>query len=159
MFSDLYWIDATDKIRIAIMARPRAGDWLEDEVAHWERSGVGVVVSLLEPEEVDELELRREGPLCVARGIDFLSFPIPDRGLPQDVGQAMRFAAEVVDRGRPIAVHCRAGIGRSSIIAAAILVSLGVTPADALAAIQRARGVPIPDTDSQRDWVLHLARP
>lgn len=138
------------------MARPRAGDWLEDEIAHWQHSGVGIVVSLLEREEVADLELQREAPLCTASGIDFRSFPIPDRGLPADTGEALRFAAEVAGTGKPVAVHCRAGIGRSSLMAAAMLVSAGADPAMALMAIEAARGVPVPDTDAQRDWVLGL---
>ena len=33
--------------RLAIMARPRAGDWLEDEISGWRAQGVEIVVSLL----------------------------------------------------------------------------------------------------------------
>lgn len=156
MHSTLYWIDAPGALRLAIMARPRAGDWLEDEVAHWQRSGVGVVVSLLEREEVEDLELQREAALCAANGIDFRSFPIRDRGLPADTREARRFAASVAAAGKPVAIHCRAGIGRSSLMAAAMLVGDGVDPAAALRAIGTARGLPIPDTDAQRDWVLAL---
>lgn len=158
MHSTLYWIDTPSPLRLAIMARPRAGDWLEDEIAHWRRSGVGVVVSLLEREEVEDLELQREATLCAENGIDFRSFPIPDRGLPADAGEAVRFAAKVAATGKPVAMHCRAGIGRSSLMAAAMLVGGGTDPATALAAIGAARGLPIPDTDAQRDWVLALGR-
>lgn len=156
MLSDLYWIDTATPHRLAIMARPRAGDWLEDEIAHWHRSGIGVVVSLLEREEVDDLDLKMEASLCEKRGIDFLSFPIPDRGIPSDANAAMTFAADVVSRGKPVAIHCRAGIGRSSIMAAVFLINDGIAPVDALSAIQLARGTSIPDTEAQRDWVLRL---
>lgn len=156
MLSDLYWIDADSEIRLAIMARPRAGDWLEDEVAHWKRSGVEIVVSLLEPHEIEDLGLQNEGPLCAESGIQYLSFPIPDRGVPNDRDMAMRFASEIAGRGKPIAIHCRAGIGRSSILAAAVLISRGINAIDALSAIGRARRTSIPDTDAQREWVLQL---
>jgi hypothetical protein len=33
---------------LAIMARPRAGDWLDGEIAGWRAQGIGVIVSLLE---------------------------------------------------------------------------------------------------------------
>jgi len=158
MHSELYWIDTATAPRLAIMARPRAGDWLEDEVAHWKRSGVAIVISLLERDEVEELGLEREATLCEENGIDFLSFPIPDRGLPDNADLAMRFVAEVAAKEKPIAIHCRAGIGRSSVMAAAILVAKGIPPATALSAIAKARGLPIPDTDAQRDWVLTLVR-
>jgi len=157
MPSDLYWIESGSGARLAIMARPRAGDWLEDEIDHWKRSGVAIVVSLLEPEEVADLGLRDEAAICARNGIDFLSFPIADRTIPTDTAEALRFAARVRALGKPVAIHCRAGIGRSSIIAAAMLVSEGIRPVQALAAIGEARGLPVPDTDAQRNWVLGLA--
>lgn len=158
MPSTLYWIDTPDTLRLAIMARPRADDWLEDEIAHWRDSGVGIVVSLLEDEEVEALALQREAGLCADSGIAFHRFPIPDRGLPDDTGQAMRFAAEIASAGKPIAIHCRAGIGRSSLMAAAMLVADGMDPVAALTAIESARGLSIPDTEAQRAWVLALER-
>ncbi|WP_232492120.1 protein-tyrosine phosphatase family protein [Novosphingobium kaempferiae] len=140
------------------MARPRAGDWLEDEVENWKRSGVEMVVSLLEAEEIDDLDLRAEAPLCLKKGIEYVSFPIKDRGVPSDLNEARRFASEVASSGKTVAVHCRAGIGRSSIIAAAVLVSRGVSAEAALSAISIARRTQVPDTEAQREWVLSLDR-
>jgi len=157
MPSDLYWIDTDQRQRLAIMARPRAGDWLDDEIAHWKDSGVEQVVSLLERDEIDDLGLGREAARCGESGIVFLSFPIPDRGVP-GAGDAMRFAAIVANSGKATAIHCRAGIGRSSIMAAAVLISSGVDADIALSAIEKARGLPIPDTDAQRDWVMTLGK-
>jgi Protein-tyrosine phosphatase len=159
MHSELYWIDTNSTLKLAIAARPRAGGWLEDEVAHWKRSGVRIVVSLLERDEVDELGLGMEPTFCGRNDIEFLSFPIPDRGLPKDADSAMSFAAYVASKGKPIAVHCRAGIGRSSVMAAAVLIAKDITPATALLAIEKARGLPVPDTDAQRDWVMKLKKP
>jgi protein-tyrosine phosphatase len=155
--SELFWIEAGETPGLAIMARPRAGDWLEDEIAHWKRSGVEIVVSLLEREEIDDLGLRMEAKLCAASGIEYLSYPIADRGVPNDTDDAMRFAADVVGRAKPTAIHCRAGIGRSSIMAAAVLIQQGISADTALSAIKDARRLPVPDTDAQRDWVMRLA--
>ena len=149
-----YWIEAPGVPRLATMARPRAGDWLEDEVAHWARSGFGMVVSLLAPDEIDDLQLGMEAALCRRNGIEYRSFPIPDRGVPDDVGAARCFAAEIAETGKAIAIHCRAGIGRASIIAALVLIWRGMGAEAALHAIEKARGLPIPDTEEQRAWVL-----
>ena len=138
------------------MARPRAGDWLEDEIAHWQHEGVGLVVSLLEPDEIDDLGLKMEALLCEESGIEYLSFPIPDRGIPSDANDVMRFVASIISKEKPIAIHCRAGIGRSSIMAAAVLISSGISAEAALSAIGEARRLSIPDTDAQRAWVLNL---
>ncbi len=131
MHSELYWIDTNTTRQLAIMARPRAGDWLEREVAHWKHSGVEIVISLLEQDEVNDLALGMEEMLCKKSGIEFLQFPIPDRGVPDDANEAMRFATEVAGKHKTVAIHCRAGIGRSSVISATILIAMGITPAAA----------------------------
>ncbi|MGY3143769.1 protein-tyrosine phosphatase [Bradyrhizobium sp. USDA 3397] len=139
------------------MARPRAEDWLETEVNEWKNSGVDVVVSLLEHEEISELGLQREAELCRSNGIDFISFPIPDRGLPESWHEASQIAhllATGLRDGRSIAIHCRAGIGRSSVIAACALICSGIEAEAALELIRASRGLIVPDTDEQRDWVV-----
>ena len=156
--SRLHWIETPG--RLAIMARPRADDWLEADVAQWRASGVDQVVSLLEREEVAELGLQRESELCRARGIEFVSFPIPDRGVP-DIRLTLGIARSIADGmagGRSIAIHCRAGIGRSSVIAACAMICSGVEANEALALIRAARGVIVPDTEEQRDWIIAFAK-
>ena len=56
--------------------------------------------------------------------------------------------------GHSIGVHCRMGIGRSSLLLAALLVRSGTSPEDAFQLISAARGLPVPDTDEQRQWLL-----
>lgn len=156
MRPDVYWIDAATGLRLAIMPRPRAGDWLEDEIAGWRLEGVDVVVSLLEPDEAAELGLQREAALCTAQGMRFLALPIPDRGVPESPAELRRLAAELAERlvqGEAVAIHCRAGIGRSSLIAACVLACRGYDAEAAFALLAQARGVAVPDTDAQRNWV------
>ena len=157
---DFYPIREFDGISLAIMPRPRAGDWLEDEVGQWHREGLGTVVSLLEPAEVSELELASEPSLCVSRGIKFLSFPIPDRGVPASSAAFDSFLAPVVQTlraGGSVGVHCRAGIGRAGLTAACILVRAGIPYPLAFPAISRARRVKVPDTEQQESWVRRFA--
>lgn len=156
MRAQLYWIDWPMTGRLAIMARPRAGDWLDDEISGWRAAGVDVVVSLLERDEVGELGLQREPALCREQGMTFLSFPIADRGVPGSVREALVLARQIereIGEGRAVAIHCRAGIGRSALMAACALVCLGAGPAPALEAIGKARGVSVPDTEAQILWV------
>ena len=40
--------------RLVILARPRGGDWLEDEVRNWAELGLDAVVSLLTADETAE---------------------------------------------------------------------------------------------------------
>jgi protein-tyrosine phosphatase len=139
------------------MPRPRAGEWLADEIIGWQAEGIRTVVSLLEPAEISELGLEREAELCRKHGIEFVSLPIPDRGLPASLRDATMLAKTValqVSEGKAVAIHCRAGIGRSSLIAAAVLIYSGLTADDALRLITAARGIEVPDTEAQREWVM-----
>jgi protein-tyrosine phosphatase len=122
--------------------------------------GLEIVVSLLEREEIFELGLQRESELCRARGIEFVSFPIPDRGVPE-TRQALEIANSIANdiaNGRSIAIHCRAGIGRSSLIAACAMICSGIEASEALTLIRAARGVIVPDTEEQRDWIIAFGK-
>jgi protein-tyrosine phosphatase len=156
MAPQIYWINLPLTGRLAIMARPRAGDWLDDEISGWRAEGIDVVVSLLEREEVSELGLQREADLCRAQGMEFISFSIPDRGVASSLKEAASLIRGIetrINEGNSVAVQCRAGIGRSSLIAACALGRLGTEATAAFEAITKARGIIVPDTEEQRDWV------
>ena len=129
MISDLYWMPGPWTGRLAIVARPRGGDWLDDEASGWGRAGINVLVSLLEEEEAVELGLTHEAEAAESNRIRFVSFPIPDRGVPspaRSVGALLRDIGRALEDGKNVAVHCRQGIGRSGLIAAAALVTTGM---------------------------------
>jgi protein-tyrosine phosphatase len=118
------------------------------------------VVSLLTPEEITEFELDQEERWCQVHGVQFHSFPILDRGVPasrEPLADLVIRLEKVLGASKSVAVHCRQGIGRSSLVAATLLVSAGEDPEAALECISRARGCPVPDTLEQRDWVKAFA--
>jgi protein-tyrosine phosphatase len=158
---DLYWLRDVDGVRLAIMPRPRSGEWLADEIAGWNRLGVQTVVSLLELHEVIELDLANEESLCCAAGLRFISFPVPDRGVPSNSAAFASLVAAIEQQlrsGESVAVHCRAGIGRSGLLGACVLKAFGVDPDSAFRLLSRARGVAVPDTDAQIAWVREYSR-
>jgi hypothetical protein len=59
MRSSIYWIDAPVTGRLGIMARPRSGDWLEDEIAGWETAEINMVVCLLEDDARSRIARQR----------------------------------------------------------------------------------------------------
>jgi len=95
------------------MARPRAGEWLEDEVANYKREGVNIVISLLEPHEIDELDLRQERRCCEAAEIMFRAFPIADRGTPTSMSEAKKFIDEIASFAKQDKKNCYSLQGRN----------------------------------------------
>jgi predicted protein tyrosine phosphatase len=82
-------------------------------------------------------------------GLRFERFPIPDRGVPASVARARALWVDLADRlraGRSVGIHCRAGIGRSSLMAAGVLLEIGVSEDPAWAVIAAARRWAVPDT-------------
>jgi protein-tyrosine phosphatase len=161
MRTELYKIDGPWLGRLAIMPRPRGGDWLEDEIQSWRRSGVDAVVSLLTREEESELDLADEAELCRANGMEYVSFPIVDRSIPASLAAFSRQMAELAERlasGKKIAVHCRQGIGRAALVAICLLILSSVEPAAAIEQVSAARGRAVPETPEQKRWIADFAK-
>jgi protein-tyrosine phosphatase len=157
---ELYWIPNSNLGHLAISARPRGGDWHDDEIEGWRKQGIDVVVSLLTPSENEELDLKDEARLSSAKGIRIVSLPIEDRGVPSTakVEQLVALLGPEIQQGKRIAIHCRQGVGRSSLISAALLISSGEELEHALEAIAKARGVEVPETVEQRKWLDQFAK-
>ena len=157
----IYPIDGPWKGQLAIVARPRGGDWLEDEVQAWRKAGLDVIVSLLTEDEVEDLGLAQEAHDCQAYEISFLNFPIDDRSVPASRDSALQLFERLhkrLDSGQSIGVHCRQGIGRSALVGACLLVMSGVEPNMAFQRISAARGLVVPETHEQLDWVVEFAQ-
>lgn len=156
----LHWINGLGPGRLALAARPRGGDWLEDEIAGWRREGVDTIFSLLTPEEEHDLDLADEEAMAKSQGVRFFRFPIVDRQTPESE-RALAHSLEELDvelaAGRNVVVHCRQGIGRTGLYAACLLVGRGVNPETAVQRLSAARGVPVPETQAQRRWIDRYA--
>jgi protein-tyrosine phosphatase len=153
-----FWVTS----QLAIVPRPRGGDWLDDEMLALHQAGIDVVVSMLQEEEARELGLDREATAAQEQGLQFINFPVPDRGVPLNTSSFTKFLENLeglLARGRRIGVHCRACIGRASITSASLLIRSGVPPESAWRQISAVRGCSVPDTVEQHDWVDHHVRP
>jgi protein-tyrosine phosphatase len=160
MRTDLYWIPGPWPGRLAIMPRPRGGDWLEDEIRAWQRAGVSVVVSLLTDDEIAALELGDEQRHCESAGLWFYRLPIPDRGVPPKTDEFAALVASLDDRlanGAAVAIHCRQGIGRAALVAIALLVTGGTEVETAIRQASEARTCGVPETREQRQWLVAFA--
>jgi protein-tyrosine phosphatase len=160
MRSVFYRVDTIGSGFLAIMARPRGGDTARDEILAFRQAGIKRIVSLLELHEEFVLGLELERRHCRDAGIAFVSFPIPDRGVPSNASELSELSKKTYLRcsaGENAAIHCRAGIGRSSLVAASVLLHGGMSVDDAFSKISVARGFPVPDTSEQVEWLRQHA--
>ncbi|MGA9641158.1 MAG: dual specificity protein phosphatase family protein [Terriglobales bacterium] len=160
MSTKLYWAEGPWPGKLALAARPRGGDWLEDEMAAWRRAGVDTVLSLLTPEEERELDLKSESREAKQKGMKFVSLPIPDREVPPAESELRKIIEKLdadLSAGKNVVIHCRQGIGRSGLIAACLLVTKGLSSGAAVETLTAARGAEIPETPAQRRWIDHYA--
>ena len=125
----------------------------------WRKAGLGAVVSLLENHEAAQLDLADEGSAVESAGLRFMSSPIPDRGVPASSREALLLLSNIaaaLEQGQKVAVHCRQGIGRSGLVAASLLVMSGLGVEKAIEVVSAARGLTIPETPEQLEWIKHL---
>lgn len=159
MGSKIHWIDYFSTGRVGITAKPDGGNCLEHEIKNLSGQHIDMLISLLEEEEIKELELEEEENNCRQFGIEFINFPIRDFGVPDDIAQFKTLIDEIGKRlknGENIVIHCRMGIGRSSLLAAGILAANGLEAEKAFELISAARNVKVPETQEQIDWVRNL---
>jgi protein-tyrosine phosphatase len=152
----IYRIDAIGAGTLAIMAHPASSGDAAARIAEIAAGGINQVISLLEPAEAHALGLQHEGELVNAAGMDFVSFAIPDMGLPVSVAEFARLSRRLyqqVHAGSNSLIHCRAGVGRSGLLAAAVLMQEGRDAQQAFALVARARGMPVPETSGQGTWL------
>lgn len=142
------------------MAKPRGGDWLADEMSALHAIGVDILVCALTTAELYEVNLTKEAFVAREAGLEFVSIPIPDRGVPDPatvLPDIQRLAGRLRD-GAHIVTQCRFGIGRASLLAAGILVLNGLAPDHAWRRLEQARGLVVPDTPAQRGWPAELLK-
>jgi protein-tyrosine phosphatase len=157
----IYWINGSGPLHLAIMPRPEGGAELDQDVRALQAEKIDILVSLLTAAEMDSFHLAAEGEVCARHGIEYRSFPIPDHSVPTSYTAVLDFATRLdndLNAGKAIAIHCYAGIGRSSLMAACILVIRGKSAIEAFDQIRQARGTHVPDVGEQFTWVEAFAR-
>jgi protein-tyrosine phosphatase len=156
----VFWINPGANGRLAIVPRPRGNEWLANDLNALRRDGIDILVSMLTRAEAAELGLAREQACCEEAGMEFRSFPIPDHNVPasyRDLHELAEALATERRHGKNIGAHCCAGIGRSSLLLAAVLCVEGISPERALCLISKGRGMQVPDTQEQAEWLVAFA--
>lgn len=139
---------------------PRAatGSWDRDldvdvaAIADW---NAAAVITLIEDHEIELLKVERLGEVVRAYHIDWLHMPIVDVSTPcpkfeeawRTLGGGVR---ERLRNGLNVVVHCRGGLGRAGMIAAQLLVELGVPAEEAIKRVRSARPNAIQTYEQER---------
>jgi len=138
------------------------GAWdrdLQADLLAIRRWGASAIVSLMEHREfwllgVPEFEAK------VSADFRWLWLPIPDGGVPdEEFERRWAEAGPELHRrlaaGERVLIHCRAGLGRTGLVASRLLVEAGSTPLRALNAVRQARPGTV-ETLPQEQYVLLL---
>ncbi len=112
-----------------------------DAISAW---GARLVLTLVEPAELTALRVPHLGDEVKGRGMDWRHLPIADYSVPTPAfeqqwaihGQEIR---ALLRSGADVLVHCKGGLGRAGMIAARLLVELGMPPDQAIREVRRAR--------------------
>lgn len=110
-----------------------------DEIGQWGANGI---LCLVEPHELVLNKVEALPASVQNAGIWWKHLPIIDMDIPnqafEDVwaveGERIRHALRIGER---VAIHCYAGLGRTGMIAARILVEFGVDPEQAIKRVRR----------------------
>jgi hypothetical protein len=143
--------------QLATIAHPRGEPWPAEQLSALARAGVDVIVSALTTAEQQRLGFGEIAATAAAAGVEFVSFPVEEGGIPRaEAAAAVALAAWMaanVRAGRFVVTQTFGGIGRSTLLACTTLALLGISPGDALRRVTAGPG----DEPVQRDWLHDFA--
>lgn len=137
------------------------GDWERDlnlDLDMIEDWNAAAVVTLLEEHELASLGVKDIGDAVEERHMTWYNMPIRDVSTPderfeiswQTTGEDLR---AILRDGFNVLVHCKGGLGRAGMVAARLLIDLGMEAAAAIEAVRKVRPGAI-ETTAQLNYVM-----
>ncbi len=125
---------------------------------HWHTD---VLLSLIEEHEFTALGIPTLREQTQHHGIQVICFPIRDISIPtsmDDFAAMVQVVHGVLEEGKTVVIHCMGGLGRTGLVAAALLIyATQLTPHEAIAAVRSARDGTI-QTREQEQFVHSFHR-
>ncbi len=121
--------------------------------------GISTLVTLLEAGELSLLGVPRLLEKARAEGLETLWHPVPDFSAPRSMRETVEVVRRVLGRlaqGRGVAIHCRAGLGRTGTLAACCMAGRGWDARAAIGEVRQARPGSV-QTPEQEDFVDRFA--
>ncbi|MFU1479430.1 protein phosphatase [Roseovarius sp. C7] len=141
---------------VAICPFPGADGAFDADMAHIRDWKPALVISLTPEAEMVALGRGDLGAKFVEQGARWLHFPIADYGVPDAPATESwrgieRAALAALRGGGRVLIHCRAGQGRSGMIALRLMIAGGERPVAALARLRQVQPEAV-ETPGQMNW-------
>lgn len=118
--------------------------------------GAHVVAPLIEPFEYGVLDIEAYPEVAAACGLTVAAFPIPDGcapGDPESFAVYLEGLLEQLLNGQVVVVHCRGGLGRAGLVAACLLVQMGLDADAAIRLVRQTRSPHAIETAEQEAFI------
>lgn len=121
--------------------------WMRDlgiDIRSLRNWGASTVITLIEHHEFDILHVPHLGQAIQAAGMEWIHLPIRDVSIPDDNFSKLWANVSLnlqrrLAQGERIVFHCRAGLGRTGLVAALLLLDHGWAALSAIREVRRAR--------------------
>lgn len=146
---------------LILSAHPAKFGAVDKALAAYRATGARLLVSLLPDHELEALGLQSLSQRCAESGLVWAHCPIDDFSAPGPLFEQhwRGIAARVhglLDQSEGVALHCRAGLGRTGTVAARILIERGLCASAAIALVRQQRPGSI-ETATQENYLRHGA--
>lgn len=158
----LLGMSACPGVRLETARRGNPVRNLKKDILAYQEWGATGVITLVEEHELADWGVAHLGEALQEVDIWWKQLPIVDMDVPTPEFERM-WAVESpqikssLAIGERIVIHCLAGLGRTGMMAARLLVEFGLTPPEAIVAVRRVRPRAI-QTQAQEDYVRALGK-
>ena len=136
--------------------------FLENLLIEYKQRRVKLVVTLLDFNEIEDLGIISFSTFLMDNGFNWIHCPIRDRSTCSDqkrIRTLLEDIKEVLKSDKSVLIHCHAGLGRTGLLAATFLVSMGLTADSAIKTIRETRPGSIETTEQERyvkEWTFRF---